>query len=59
MHGLLLPLRALLAARADPSRCDVLERTPRQVAQLLGYVDVAAELAARELPVQATSDGDA
>jgi hypothetical protein len=48
MHGLLLPARALLAARADPLRRDVLERTPRQVAQLLGYIDLAAELGARE-----------
>jgi ankyrin repeat protein len=46
MHGLLLPLRALLAAGADPSRCDLLGRTPREVAHLLGFIDVAAELAA-------------
>jgi ankyrin repeat protein len=48
MHGLLLPARALLAARADPLRRDMLDRTPRQVAQLLGYIDLAAELGARE-----------
>ncbi len=47
MHGLLLPARALLAARADPECRDVLERTPREVAALLGYVDVAAELTVR------------
>jgi ankyrin repeat protein len=44
MHGLLLPARALLAAGADPTRVDVLERTPREIAHLLGYIDVAAEL---------------
>ena len=45
MHGLLLPARALLAAGADPLRADILERTPREIAHLLGYIDVAAELA--------------
>ncbi len=44
MHGLLLPARALLAAGADPERRDMLERTPRQIAHLLGFIDVAAEL---------------
>jgi uncharacterized protein len=44
MHGLLLPARALLAAGADPDRRDMLERTPRQIAHLLGFIDVAAEL---------------
>ena len=44
MHGLLLPARALLAAGADPARGDLLGRTPREIAQLLGFVDVAAEL---------------
>jgi ankyrin repeat protein len=44
MHGLLLPARALLAAGADPARVDVLERSPREIAHLLGFVDVAAEL---------------
>ena len=44
MHGLLLPARALLAAGADRSRRDLLERTPREVAHLLGFIDVAAEL---------------
>jgi ankyrin repeat protein len=47
MHGLLLPARALLAARANAECRDVLERTPREVAALLGYVDVAAELTVR------------
>jgi ankyrin repeat protein len=44
MHGLLLPARALLSAGADRSRRDLLERTPREVAHLLGFIDVAAEL---------------
>jgi len=44
MHGLLLPARALLTAGADRSRRDLLERTPREVAHLLGFIDVAAEL---------------
>lgn len=48
MHGLLLPARTLLAAKADPSRRDMLDRTARQVAQLLGYIDLAAELGSRE-----------
>jgi len=43
---LLLPARALLAAGADPELRDVLERTPRQIAHLLGFIDVAAELGA-------------
>jgi len=47
MHGLVVPARALLAARADPESQDVLGRTPRAVASLLGYVDVAAELGLR------------
>ena len=45
MHGLLLPARALLAAGADRSCRDLLERTPREVAHRLGFVDVAAEIA--------------
>jgi len=44
MHGLLLPARALLAAGADPESLDMRERTPREVAHLLGFIDVAAEL---------------
>ena len=48
MHGLLLPARSLLAARADPSRRDVLDRSAREIAHLLGYIDVAAELGTRE-----------
>jgi len=48
MHGLLLPARVLLAARADTSRRDVLERSAREVAHLLGYIDVDAEIRSRE-----------
>jgi hypothetical protein len=57
MHGLLLPARTLLAAKADPTRRDVLDRSARQVAQLLGYIDLAAELGSRE-PQTAYSDLD-
>jgi ankyrin repeat protein len=45
MHGLLLPARALIGSGADPQRLDILERTPREIAHLLGYIDVASELA--------------
>ena len=51
MHGLLLPARALLAAGANPELRDVLDRTPRQIAHLLGFIDVAAELGAAMAPV--------
>ncbi|MGH8041051.1 MAG: ankyrin repeat domain-containing protein [Rudaea sp.] len=44
MHGLLLPARTLLAAGADPDCRDLLERMPRDVAHVLGFIDVAAEL---------------
>ena len=47
MHGLILPARALLAARADPEITDSMGRTPRDVANLLGFIDVAAELTVR------------
>ncbi|MEP6939298.1 MAG: ankyrin repeat domain-containing protein [Rudaea sp.] len=49
MHGLLIPARALLVARADPEARDMRGRTPREVANLLGYLDVAAELIMRPL----------
>jgi ankyrin repeat protein len=45
MHGLLLPARALVAAGADTQVRDMRERTPREVAHLLGFIDVAKELA--------------
>jgi ankyrin repeat protein len=47
MHGLILPARALLAARADPEATDSMGRTPREIASLLGFIDVAAELTVR------------
>ncbi|MFT3790578.1 MAG: ankyrin repeat domain-containing protein [Rudaea sp.] len=47
IHGLILPARALLAARADPQAVDAMGRTPCDVAHLLGFIDVAAELTAR------------
>jgi ankyrin repeat protein len=47
LHGLILPARALLAARADPESRDSMGRTPREVANLLGFIDVAAELTVR------------
>ena len=47
MHGLILPARALLAARADPEAVDSMGRTPRDVANRLGFIDVAAELTVR------------
>jgi len=47
MHGLILPARALLAARADPEATDSMGRTPRDVANVLGFIDVAAELTVR------------
>jgi ankyrin repeat protein len=50
LHGLLLPARQLLAAGANPQCRDGLDRTPAELAQMLGYVDVATELAAVRPP---------
>ena len=47
MHGLLLPARALIAAGGDTQLRDMRERTPREVAHILGFIDVATELAAK------------
>lgn len=44
LHGLLLPLRALLVARANITLRDNLNRTPAMLAQHMGYIDLAAEL---------------
>ncbi len=49
MHGLLMPARALVSAGADTLVRDMRERTPREVAHLLGFIDVAKELAPPEL----------
>lgn len=44
LHGLPRVVRVLLRAGADPDQRDLLNRTPRDLALLRGYVDVAAEL---------------
>lgn len=44
MHGLLGCARLLVRAGADTARVDTMGRTAADVASLLGYVDVAAEL---------------
>ena len=46
LHGLLRIAQALLQAGADPDQRDAINRTPREIALMRGYVDVAAELAA-------------
>ena len=46
MHGLLRIAQALLRAGADSGQRDALNRTPRELAVMRGFVDVAAELAA-------------
>ena len=45
LHGLLRVARALLREGADPDQRDLLNRSPREIALMRGYVDVAAELA--------------
>lgn len=50
LHGLLLPARALLAEGADPDLRDMRDRSPREIAHLLGYIDVAAQLSATAIP---------
>ena len=45
LHGLLQVTRRLLRAGADPDLRDTLNRTPREVAVMRGFIDVAAELA--------------
>ena len=46
LHGLLRVVQRLLRTGADPLLRDGLNRTPREVALMRGFVDVAAELAA-------------
>lgn len=48
LHGQLRLARRLLRAGADPDLRDTLNRTPREIAVMRGFVDVAAEFA----PVQ-------
>lgn len=45
LHGLGRVVRALLQAGADPHLRDRLNRTPRDIAAMRGYMDVAAEFA--------------
>ncbi|GAB3102097.1 ankyrin repeat domain-containing protein [Lysobacter terrae] len=45
LHGLMRVVLKLLRAGADPSQRDTLNRTPREIAVMRGFVDIAAELA--------------
>ena len=45
LHGLLRLARHLLRAGCDPDLRDALNRTPREVAVMRGFIDVAAEFA--------------
>jgi ankyrin repeat protein len=44
LHGLQRTVQALLRAGADPDLRDNADRTPRDIALMRGYVDIAAEL---------------
>ena len=46
LHGLLRTVHRLLRAGADPQLRDALNRPPREIAVMRGFIDVAAELAA-------------
>jgi ankyrin repeat protein len=46
LHGLLRVVQRLLRAGADPDQRDSLNRTPREIAVMRGFVDIAAEFAA-------------
>ncbi|GAB3736665.1 ankyrin repeat domain-containing protein [Luteimonas pelagia] len=52
LHGLLRVVQRLLRAGADPELRDGLNRTPREIAVMRGFVDVAAEFGptGREAP---------
>ena len=54
LHGLMRVVQKLLRAGADPSQRDTLNRTPREIAVMRGFVDIAAELA----PAPSPSGGD-
>ena len=43
LHGLLRVVQALLRAGADPDQRDALNRTPREIAVMRGFIDIAAE----------------
>src|SRR4249919_2385866 len=45
LHGLMRVVQKLLRAGADPALRDTLNRTPREIAVMRGFVDIAAELA--------------
>lgn len=47
MHALFEPARVLLARGADRAALDCMQRTPAEVARVLGYVDLALELSPR------------
>ena len=47
MHALFEPARVLLARGADRGALDCMQRTPAEVARVLGYVDLALELSPR------------
>jgi hypothetical protein len=50
LHGLQRVAQLLLQAGADPQLRDNAGRTPRDVAQLRGYVEIAAQLAPAAVP---------
>jgi ankyrin repeat protein len=43
LHGLLRVVQRLMRAGADPELRDALNRTPREIAIMRGFVDVASE----------------
>ena len=45
LHGLPRVVKWLLRAAADPDLRDTLNRTPREIAVMRGFVDIAAEFA--------------
>jgi len=49
LHGLLQVVQTLLRAGADPDQRDTLNRTPREIAVMRGFIDIAAEF----VPAQA------
>lgn len=44
LHGLLRVVQKLMRAGADPELRDALNRTPREIAVMRGFIDVASEL---------------